>query len=109
MPYERSGTDHITIQTELDLMKSTLPELAGANPAAALVRAVDGLENILVVWTPHIEIEQSAFSSMAIAEVMTPGEQAQVAVAFASYFSPPNKKNAYIITIKTNKVFLWAA
>jgi hypothetical protein len=85
VPYERLGADHITIETALGLVKSTLPELVGANPAAALVKAVDGIKSILAVWSPHIEVEQTAFSSTAIAGVMTPAEQAQVAVALAKY------------------------
>jgi hypothetical protein len=85
VPYERLGADHGTIEETLDMVKSKLPELAGVNPAAALVKAVDGLKSILVVWTPHIEIEQTAFSATAIAEAMTPAEQAQVAIAFAKH------------------------
>jgi hypothetical protein len=85
VPFERLGADHITIETALDLVKSTLPELAGANPAAALVKAIAGLKSILAVWTPHIDIEQTAFSSTAIAGVMTPAEQAQVAGALAKH------------------------
>jgi hypothetical protein len=85
VPYEQLGADHITIEAALNLVKSTLPELAGENPAGALVQAVDGLKSIAAVWTQHIEIEQTAFSSTAIAGVMTPSEQAEVSVAFAKH------------------------
>ena len=85
VPYERLGADHISIETALGLVKSTLPELAGVNPANALAKAVDGLKSILAVWMPHIEIEQAVFSSTAIAGVMTPAEQAQVSVALAKH------------------------
>lgn len=78
VPYERLRADHIMIETALDLVKSSQPELAGANPTAAWVKAVDGLKRILAVWTLHIEIEQTAFNSTAIAGVMTHAEQAQV-------------------------------
>jgi hemerythrin-like domain-containing protein len=85
VPYERLGADHITIETALNLMKSALPELAGANSAAAWVKVVDGLKSILAVWNPHIEVEQNAFSSTAIAGVMTPAEQAQLSIALAKH------------------------
>jgi len=84
-PFGRLSADHVTIETALDLVKSTLPELTGANPATTLAKAVDGLKSILAVWTPHIEIEQTAFSAAAIAGVMTPDEQATVSVATAKH------------------------
>ncbi len=85
VPYERLSADHIAIEKALDLVKSILPELARANPEAALVKAVDGLKRIRAVWTPHIEIEQMAFSPTAIAEAMTFAEQAQVSMDFAKH------------------------
>ena len=84
-PFGRLSADHVTIETGLDLIKTTLPELAGTNYAAALVKAVDSLKGILAVWTPHIEIEQTAFSEAAIAGAMTPEEQAQLSMAFAKH------------------------
>lgn len=83
--YARLGADHKTIEADLDLVKSTLPELVREDTAPALVKAVGGLKSILQVWTPHIEVEQSAFSSNAIEAAMTPDEQAQLAVAFAKH------------------------
>lgn len=85
VPYERLGADHITIETVLDLVKSTVLELVGANSEAALIKAVDDLMSIHAVWTPHIDVEQTFFSSTAIAGVMTPSEQAEVSLSFAKH------------------------
>lgn len=85
VPYGKLGADHATIEKTLEMVKSKLPELAEVNPAAALVKAVDGIKSILAVWTPHIEIEQTAFSSTAIAGTMTLVEQAQVATAIGKH------------------------
>lgn len=85
VPYGKLGADHAMIEKNLDMVKSKLSELAGVNPTAALVKAVDGLKSILVVWTPHIEIEQTAFSQAAIAGAMTPAEQAQVSTAIGKH------------------------
>lgn len=84
-PFTRLSADHVTIETALDRIKSTLPDLAGANPAAALLKAVDGLKNIYAIWTPHIDIEQTSFSAAALSRVMTLDEQAQLSGAFGKH------------------------
>jgi hypothetical protein len=84
-PFARLSADHVTIEAPLDRIKSTLPDLAGANQAAALIKAVDGLKNIYALWTPHIDIEQTTFSAAALARVMTPDEQAQLSGAFGKH------------------------
>jgi hypothetical protein len=85
VPYGRLAADHLTIAAEIGLLKNLLPELAGVSPAAALVRVVENLNRILTVWKPHIQIEQTSFSAKALAGVMSPAEQAQVAVALAKH------------------------
>ena len=85
VPYDRLGADHVSIETALNQVKSALPALTGINPAAALVKAVDGLDQILAVWRPHIQIEQSAFSAKAIAGAMSPEEQAEISTSFGKH------------------------
>jgi|WetSurMetagenome_2_1015567.scaffolds.fasta_scaffold10347_3 hemerythrin-like domain-containing protein len=74
-PINRLSADHVLIETTLSQIKSTLPVLNGTNPAKALVIIVDGLKNILSIWKPHIDKEESSFSSEAIGRVMTLDEQ----------------------------------
>ena len=84
-PFGRLSAEHVTIEKGLDQIKTTLPELAGTNYAPALVKTVDSIKGILAVWTPHIEIEETAFSAEAIAGAMTPEEQAQISMDFGKH------------------------
>ncbi len=84
-PFDRLSADHVMIETKINQIKSTLPDLNGTNPVDALVKAVDGLKKILTVWTPHINIEESSFSSEAIARVMTIEEQGQLSGALGKH------------------------
>jgi hypothetical protein len=85
VPYDQLGADHVSIETALNDVKSNLPGMAGNNPADSLVKVVDGLNRILAIWRPHIQIEQSAFSAKAIAGAMSPAEQAEISTAFAKH------------------------
>lgn len=85
VPYGNLAADHVRIESALNLVKSALPELGAEAPAAALVKAVEGLQLILTVWAPHILIEQTAFSSTAIAGALTLEEQAELSVLFAKH------------------------
>lgn len=85
IPYGSLAADHAKIETALNLVKSTLPELGADAPAAALGNAVENLKRILSIWTPHIEIEQTAFSAAAIAGAMTLEEQAQLSALFGKH------------------------
>jgi hypothetical protein len=73
------------IETTINQIKSTLPDLNGTNPAKALIKTVDGLKSILKIWTPHIDIEESSFSSEAIARVMTLEEQGQLSAMLGKH------------------------
>lgn len=85
VPYDQLGADHILIETALNDVKRNLPGLTGNNPASSLFKVVDGLNRILAVWRPHIQIEQSAFSAKAIAGATSPAEQAEISTAFAKH------------------------
>ena len=85
VPYESLAADHVRIETALNKVKNALPQLGAEVPAAALVTVVDNLQQIIAVWTSHIEIEQTAFSATAIAGAMTVEEQAELSGIFAKH------------------------
>lgn len=84
-PFGRLSADHVIIETGLERIKTALPDLAGTNNAAALVKTVESIKGILAVWTLHIKIEQTAFSAEAIAGAMTPEEQAAISMDFGKH------------------------
>jgi hemerythrin-like domain-containing protein len=84
-PFGRLSADHVMIETTINQIKSTLPDLNGTNPTKALVKTVDGLKSILKIWTPHIDIEESSFTSEAIARVMTLEEQGQLSAELGKH------------------------
>jgi hypothetical protein len=75
-PYGRLAEDHKIIEAALTLVKASISEVAGANPAAGLGVVMDALKKILRMWTPHMGKEEKFFAERAIGEVMTPDEQA---------------------------------
>jgi hypothetical protein len=85
VPYASLAADHVKIEAALDSVKNSLPELGGDAPAAALAKAVEGLQRILKVWMPHIQIEQSAFSATAITGAMTQEEQSKLSLLFGQH------------------------
>jgi len=85
VPYGSLAADHVRIESALDLVKSILPELATEAPTAALIKAVEGLQQILTIWTPHIMIEQASFSATTIAAAMTQEEQAELSILLAKH------------------------
>ena len=85
VPYERLTADHKKIEAALGSVMNTLPEAAGTNSTAGLGIVVDGLRKVLAVWTPHIKIEETSFAPTAIAEVMSPNEQAEVSASMGKH------------------------
>ncbi len=85
VPYGSLAADHVRIETAMNLVKSTLPELGAEAPAAALGKVVGNLQQILSVWTPHILIEETAFSATAIAGAFSQEEQAELSMLFAKH------------------------
>ena len=46
---------------------------------------MENLQQILSIWTPHILIEQTAFSATAIAGAFTQEEQAELSLLFGKH------------------------
>jgi hypothetical protein len=85
VPYGSLAADHTRIESALDQVKSALPELGSDTPAPALVKVVEGLQQILSIWTPHILIEQASFTATTIAVAMTQAEQAELSILLAKH------------------------
>lgn len=85
VPYASLATDHVRIESALNLVKGALPELGAEAPITSLGKVVENLQQILTVWTPHILVEESAFSATAIAEAMTREEQAELSALFGKH------------------------
>lgn len=85
VPYESLAADHVRIETALEQVKHALPELATEAPGVGLVKVVENLKLILSIWTPHMLIEESAFSTTAIAGAMTREDQARLSEALSKH------------------------
>ena len=85
VPYGSLAADHVRIETALNKVKNALPQIGAEAPAAALETIVENLQQILSVWTPHILIEETAFSAAAIAGAMTQAEQAELSGILAKH------------------------
>ena len=84
-PYGRLGADHKKIEAALNPVIKTFSEAAGENPTAGLEVVVKGLKEVSAIWKPHINMEEKSFASTAIAEKLSPEEQAQVSVSLGKY------------------------
>jgi hypothetical protein len=84
-PYKRLALDHKKIEAALTPMMKSIAEVAEANPLPGIGGVVDGLKKIKAVWTSHIGIEETCFSSNEIVGAMSPEEQAEISIAMAKH------------------------
>jgi hypothetical protein len=84
-PYERLGTNHMEIEMALDLVRNSLPGMAGPDPLAGFGVVVESFRRVLAIWKPHIAIEEASFSDEAIAALMNPAEQAQLNASMSKH------------------------
>lgn len=83
-PYDRLAADHRKIAALLDPIRGAVPQVAGGE-TAGLARLVDDLHKAIEVWSPHIQVEETNFSSRALSTVLTPEEQGRLSGLMAKH------------------------
>lgn len=83
-PYEHLATQHRQIETLLEKIYAAVDELSLTTPNG-LETLLEGLQQISVIWAPHIRMEESIFSHEAICEVMSAAEQADLAARVGKF------------------------
>ena len=96
-PYGKLGSDHVEIEKKLVEIKNTLPGLASADPAPSLAIAVEILKGILLVWAPHIQIEEASFKAAAIIGTMTFDEQLQLSAKIGKFSQEHGGPPIYVL------------
>ena len=84
-PYDRLAADHKKIEAALGPTMNIIPVVAGANPGAGMDKLYQGLRRVSALWSPHMKTEERFFTTTALAEVMSPVEQAQVSLLMGKH------------------------
>jgi Hemerythrin HHE cation binding domain len=79
-PYAKLASDHLQIESLLDLLPPRVAELS-VDASKGLVSIVDTLRKISEIWEPHIQLEERYFSASTLNSVMTIQDQKRISEA----------------------------
>ena len=91
-PYGRLTANHVSMGKLLRLAGEIIPDMAGSSPDEGIGMVCEHFRRVSEIWKPHIETEESSFTSQAFADSLTPTEQSQLNAdmgKFASEHSSP--------------------
>lgn len=84
-PYTRLAADHKFIESSLVTVRQLINDLEKGSSMMGWGLVIEGLKKDFTAWTPHILLEETFFSKDAIADAMTPDEQAQLSISMSKY------------------------
>ncbi len=94
-PFGHLEDQHRKIEAMLVAVNRALDDLSAA-AGEALVRLVEGLQQIRQIWEPHIRMEESVFSFEALSEVLGEAEQTALSVEMGK-FSSQHSNPPYLV------------
>ena len=77
-PYGRLSANHVSMGKLVRLTGEMLPDMANTSPAEGIGQVCENLQRVSEIWKPHIEVEETSFTSQAFAEALTAEEASQL-------------------------------